>query len=295
MVDLNYQNTINLDEGGYLTSEGYSATILKLVQSQSVVEPFLTVYPMNHKVENVNTIASNASAYFVAQEAAVKQKSAFKFGTFKMELQEIATIIPFTEDWVKFANVQTAALLQEAIVNAITKLIDQSMLGYVTNPWLNTISGSIPAGNIISTGADLLIKLSNAMGKVEEGDYIPNGFIAPISAKASLRNLRDLDGQPIFQPANATEPATLYGQPIRFSSNMIASGSPAAKEIIVGDFKQAYKGNDAAIEFKMLDQATINVGGTLINLAEQDMVAIRAKVWKAFNVLRVDAFAKVLL
>jgi len=295
MVDLNYQNTINLDEGGYLQTEGYSARILALVQSKSVVEPFLNVWPMNHKVENVNTIASNASAYFVAQEAAVKQKSKITFGTFKMELQEIATIIPFSEDWVKFANAQTAALLEQSIVDAITKLIDQSMLGYVSNPWLNTISGCIPAGNIITTGADLLIKLSNAMGAVEEGDYVPDGFIAPLSVKASLRNLRDLDGQPIFQPANADNPATLYGLPIRFSSNMIASGSPAAKEIIVGDFKQAYKGNDAAIEFKMLDQATINVGGTLINLAEQDMLAIRAKVWKAFNVLRVAAFAKVIL
>ena len=60
MVDLNYQNTINLDEGGYLQTEGYSARILALVQSKSVVEPFLNVWPMNHKVENVNTIASNA-------------------------------------------------------------------------------------------------------------------------------------------------------------------------------------------------------------------------------------------
>lgn len=289
------QNITTTDEGGQLVTEGFSAEILQLVSNNSVCEPFLNTWPMNHKVENVNTITQDASAYFVGSEAAVKAKTAIKFGTFKMELQEIATIIPFTEDWIKFANAQTATLLQNAIVKAITKLIDQAYLGYVVSPYPASISGSIPAGNIITVGADFLIKLSNAMGAVEDAGYEPNGIAAPLSLKATLRNLRDLNGQPIFQPATATEPATCYGLPIRFSNNMIATGSPAAKELIVGDWNQAYKGNDQAIEFKMLDQAPLTINGVMISLPEKDMVAIRAKVYKAFNVLRVDAFAKVLL
>jgi len=297
MADLNYQNITNTDEGGQLVTEGFSAEVLQLVESKSVCEPFLNVWPMAHKVENVNTITEDAEAYFVT-EALKKSKSKIKFGNFKMELQEIATIIPFTADWVKFANVNTTTLLENAIVKAITKLIDQSYLGYVAGPWANTISGSIPAANIIAygTGADLLTDLSNAMGAVEAAEYEPTGWAAPLSLKASLRNLRDLNGLPIFQPANATEPATLYGLPIRFSGNMIDTGSPAGKEIIVGAWNRAYKGNDQAIEFKMLTEATITLNdGTLLNLAERDMVAIRAIVWKAFNVLRPDLgpFAKV--
>lgn len=295
MVDKNYQNIEITSEGGQLVTEGFSAEVLQLVSCASVCEPFLSVWPMNHKVENVNTITQNASAYFVT-EAVKKTKSKVEFGNFKMELQEIATIIPFSEDWVKFANANTNKLLEDSIVRAITELIDQSYLGYVTNPWEHTISGDIPADHIIAygTGGDLLIDLSNAMGAVEDACYEPDGWAAPLNLKATLRNLRDLDGLPIFQPANAENPATLYGLPIRFSCNMLDSGSPASKEIIVGDWKQAYKGNDQAIDFKMLDQATITLNdGTLLNLAEQDMVAIRAKVWKAFNVLRVEAFAKV--
>jgi len=295
MVDLNYQNITNVDEGKQLVTEGFSAEVLQLVESKSVCEPFLNVWPMAHKVENVNTITQDAEAYFVT-EAMKKPKSKIKFGNFKMELECIATIIPFSEDWVKFANAQTNVLLENAIVKAITKLIDQSYLGYVPNPWPNTISGSIPAGNIITTGADFLIMLSNALGKVEEAEYEADGIAAPLTLKATLRNMRDLNGQPIFQPATATEPATCYGLPIRFSGNMIATGSPATKELIVGDWKQAYKGNDQAIEFKMLDQATITLNdGTLFNLPEHNMVAIKAVVWKAFNVLRPTAFAKVLL
>jgi len=297
MVDLNYQNITNVDEGGQLVTEGFSAEVLQLVESKSVCEPFLNVWPMNHKVENVSTITEDAEAYFVT-EALKKTKSKIEFGNFKMELQEIATIIPFTEDWVKFANANTTTLLENAIVKAITKLVDQSYLGYVAGPWENTISESIPAANIIvyGTGEDLLVDLSNAMGKVEDAEYEPNGWAAPISLKALLRNLRDMEGQLIFQPGNATNPSTLYGLPIRFSGNMIDTGSPAGKEIIVGDWSRAYKGNDQAITFKMLTEATITLNdGTLLNLAERDMVAIRAIVWKAFNVLRPDLgpFAKV--
>lgn len=295
MVDLNYQNTINTDEGGQLVQEGYATQVMDLVTSKSVVEPFLNVWPMNHKVENASTITQGATAYFV-NEAQKKSKSTIKFGNFKMELKEIATMVPFTEDWVKFATPQTGALIQKAIVDAIVKLYDQSTLGYVINPWEHTLSVDIPGANIITTGADFLIKLSNAMGKVEEADFEPNGIAAPLSLKATLRNMRDLNGQPIFQPATATEPAYCYGLPIRFSSNMIATGSPAAKELIVGDWNQAYKGNEVAIEFKYFDQCTITLNdGTLLNLAENDMVAVRAKVYKAFNVFRTEAFAKIIL
>lgn len=296
MVDLNFQNMINTDEGGQLVQEGYSAQVLDMVTSKSVCEPYLNTWPMQHKVENVNTITQGATAYFLT-EAQKKKKSTIKFGNFKMELQEIATMVIFTEDWVKFATLKTGALIQKAIVDSITKLIDQAYLGYEpTSPYPASISGDIPVGNIISTGADFLIKLSNAMGKVEDADFEPNGIAAPLSLKATLRNMRDLNGQPIFQPATATEPASCYGLPIRFSSNMIAVGSPAAKELIVGDWNQAYKGDDQSIEFKYFDQCTVTMNdGTLYNLPENDMVAVRAKVYKAFNVFKPSAFAKILL
>ncbi|GAI04796.1 unnamed protein product, partial [marine sediment metagenome] len=224
MADLNYQNITNTDEGGQLVTEGFSAEVLQLVTTKSVCEPFLNVWPMNHKVENVNTITEDATAYFVT-EALKKSKSKIKFGNFKMELEEIATIIPFTEDWVKFANVQTTVLLENAIVKAITKLIDQSYLGYVAGPWPNTISGSIPAANIITypTGGDLLIDLSNAMGAVEEACYEPDGWAAPLSLKARLRNLRDLEGLPIFQPTIISFPA---GLPVSIILQENLIGSP---------------------------------------------------------------------
>jgi HK97 family phage major capsid protein len=295
MPNLNYQNITNTNEGKYLLDETLSKEILQLVETKSVCEPFLTPWPMNTKVENINTITQEPTATWLSTPSAIKGKSKVEFGRMKLELEELPVIIPFEEAWVKFSNVETMTLLRNLIVKVITKTIDQTYLGYVASPFEKNFTDDIT--NVISypTGDDLLVDLSNAMGKIEEAGYEPNGWAAPLSAKALLRNLRDDYGRPMFEPGNSKEPATLFGLPIRFSGNMIANnGSPATKEIIVGDWNYAYKGNDQDIQFKILDQATLTMGdGTLINLAERDMLAIRAVVWKAFNIYKTDAFAKV--
>lgn len=293
MVDLNYQNITNNDEGKYLVDEGLSTEVLQMVEAASVCEPFLNIWTMNNKVEKINYVTQEPTATWIG-EGVKKSKSKVEFGQLNMELKELAVIIPFSEEWVKFANTQTATLLRNLIVKSITKAIDQTYLGYVTSPFEKNFTDDVTNIVTFPTGDDLLIDLSNAMGLVEEAGYEPNGWAAPLSLKARLRNLRDDDGLPVFQPANAQSPATLFGIPIRFSTNMTDNNdSPPTKEIIVGDWSYAYKGNDTAIEFKLLDQATITIGETLFNLAEQDMLAIRAKIWKAFNIYKVEAFAKV--
>jgi len=295
MADLNYQNITNDDEGKYLVDEGLSKEILGLVETKSVVEPYLNVWPMNHKVENINAITQEPSVSWLSTPSSVKGKSHIEFGQMKMELEELAVIIPFEEAWVKFANTATVTKLRDLIVKSITKAIDQTYLGYVTSPFTVNFTDDVTNEVVYPTGTDLLVDLSNAMGLVEAAGYEPNGWAAPLSTKATLRNLRTTTGAPIFQPANAKEPATLYGLPIRFSGNMVDNNdSPATKEIIVGDWNYAYKGNDQAIQFKILDQATITLAdSTLVNLAEKDMLAIRALIWKAFNIYKVGAFAKV--
>lgn len=298
MVDLNYQNTVNNDEGGFLVDETLTAEILKDIAAVSVCEPYLRSYPMPTRTRKINYLTQKPTAYWIGEEAAKKGKSKVKFAQLDMTLKPMAVIVPFAEEWQKFANIEVVQFLREEIRDAFAAKQDRTYLGYeADSPFDTSISGDIPAGNIITagTGTDLCVDMSNAMGKVEEAGYIPNGWAAPLSLKATLRNLRDLNNQPLFQPANGDAPDTFYGLPIRFSANMTAVGSPAGKEIIVGDWSKAFKGDDADIMFKLLTEATITLDdGSLLNLAEQDMLALRAVIYKAFTVYKADAFAKVI-
>lgn len=295
MTDLNYQNITNNDEGKYLMDETLSKEVLQMVETQSAVEPLLRVWPMPTKVVNINKVTQEPTATWLSTPSDVKGKSKVEFGRLKLELEELPVIIPFEEAWLKFSNTQAAQLLKDLIVKVIVKTIDQTYLGYVTSPFETNFTDDVTNAVVLGTYDDYYIDLSNAMGLVEAAGYNPTGWIAPLTAKAVLRNVRDTNGAYMYRDPSGSEPASLFGLPIRFSGNMIDNNdSPATKEMIVGDFQQALKGDDQAIQFKILDQATITMGdGSLINLAEQDMLAIRAVIWKAFNIYQVGAFAKV--
>lgn len=297
MADKGYQNITNNDEGKFLVDEELSKDILKLAQNASVCDPFLREFPMVTKKKKINYLSTKLSAYWVGTEATKKTVSTAKFAQMNLEEQELAVIVPFTADWARYANNEVVSFLKEEIVEAFVEKIDKTELGYETDsPFSKSISGDIPAGNTIAYGtyADFLLDLSACMGAVEQAGYVPTGWACPIEMKQMLRDLRDSNGQPIFQPANAQSPDMLYGLPCRFSQNMTTTGSPARKEIICGAWKYGFKSTGTVVEFKIAEEATIQLAdSSLVYLFQQDMLALRAFMWKAFDIWKTDAFAKV--
>ena len=85
----------------------------------------------------------------------------------------------------------------------------------------------------------------------------------------------------------------VYGIPFKFSRQMIASGSPLGVEILGAYCPYVVVGDRMSLEIKMLDQATLTQGGETINLAEQDMIALRFRLRKAFAIKLDDILAKV--
>ena len=297
MVDLNYQNAdTNNDEGGYLIPDPLATEILGLIENASVCEPFLRDWPMTSLTEKINKLSTRPSAYWVSAEAGVKTKSEAKWTQLTLNAEEIAVIIPFTKRWLNNANINVIEYLKEEIVKAFVEKIDKTYLGYASDsPFSDSISGNCPVAHTIAKGtyADILADLSEAMAKVEEDGYEVSGWAAPLSLKNYFRKLRDDENRPIFLPANGDSPDTLYGIPIRFSGNMVATGSPSKKEVICGDWKQALKATREDMSFDIQDTPTITIGESTVNLWEKNMVALKAEAYKGFEIVDANAFAKV--
>ncbi len=292
-----YSGLVDAD-GKYVVPAPVAAEMLKHIEIQSVCMPFLRKWPMTSKTLDINLVGDEIEAGVVGTEGGKKPQGKGTFDRIQLATKEIAVIVPLTDEWTENANIATDAFLKEECEKAIAKKLDRIYLGYEdTGTFSQNVSGDIPAGNIIAfgDGDDLLVDISNALGAIEANGFQNNiGFAAHPTLKARLRNLRDDNGQPIFQPANAKEPATLFGYPIRFSRNMVKTGSPSAHELIVGDWEYGFEGLRGGLRYDITDKATITVGGEPLNLWEHNMHAIKLWVRRAFVMRDVNAFAKVI-
>ena len=159
--------------------------------------------------------------------------------------------------------------------------------------WTTNLGGaglvavSTAAGNTVSAAAyaDLYEALlgetaggvAGSIGKLEEDGYVATGHVAAVEMKRKLRNVRSTVGEPIFR--TNMQDSTRYdldGAPIYFPTN---GAIVAASALIVhGQWDQLVYAVRQDITYKVLDQAVIQdaAGNTIYNLAQQDMVALRA-------------------
>ncbi len=291
-----YNGIVDAD-GKYVVPAPVAAEMLRNIEYKSVCMPFLRKWPMTSKTLDINMVDDEIEAGVVSTEGGLKPTSKGTFKRITLTTKEIAVIVPLNEEWKENANIAVDQFLRGECEAAIARKLDRIYLGYEdTGTFTEDISGDIPAAHIIpfGTGGDLLVDISNALGRIEEDGFQDNiAFAAHPTLKARLRNLRDDNGLPIFQPANAKEPATLFGYPIRFSRNMLTAGSPVGHELIVGDWSYAFEGLRGGIRYDITDKATITIGGEPVNLWEHNMEAMKLWVRRAFRIRDINAFAKV--
>jgi HK97 family phage major capsid protein len=291
-----YSGIVDAD-GKYVVPAPLAAEMLRNIEYKSVCMPFLRKWPMTSKTLDINLVGDEIEANVVSTEGGAKTVSKGTFEQLTLTTKEVAVIVPLTDEWTENANIAVDQFLRAECEKAIAKKLDRIYMGYEdTGTFTEDISGDIPADHIIAfgTGTDLVEDLSNALGCIEEDgfqDFI--AFAAHPTLKARMRNLRDLNGRPIFEPGNAKEPATLFGYPIRFSRNMISQDSPSGYECIVGDWSYGFEGIRGGIRYDITDKATITIAGSSVNLWEHNMHAMKLWVRRAFRMRNVNAFAKV--
>jgi len=138
---------------------------------------------------------------------------------------------------------------------------------------------AIARGNVVAegTGADLGIDISNLMGVLEQQGFDPDGFMGAPSVKASLRNLRDTNGNPIFSQGNLQggTPDAVYGLPISYIKNN--SFRTAVSRMICGKNNEAVFSIRSDMRFQIFTEGVISDsdGKVIINLMQQDMKAMR--------------------
>lgn len=291
-----FNSQISRTDAAALIPEEVSAEILSNLPTMNPVMQLARRLPnMSRAQRRLPVLGTFASAYFVSGDTGLKQTSDVSWENKYIDAEELAVIVPIPEAVLDDADYDIWAQVRPEIERALSAAINAAVF-YGTNipaSWTTNlgaaglVAGSTAASHTISAaaytdlyeailgetpaGVDGLFMLPEADG------FMVTGSIAHMGMKGKLRNVRDADGQPIFK-TNMQDPTRyeLDGTPLYFPTDgSVVAGSSL---LISGQWDQLVYSMRQDITYKILDQAVIQdaAGSIVYNLAQQDMVALRA-------------------
>lgn len=285
-----------------LIPEDVQREIVQAIPEQSSIMRLGRRLPdMSRNQRRIPVLSSLITASFLTAEtgsgsfkATGDQAWANKF----VNAEELAVIVPIPENVLSDTDYDVWGEIKPRIVEAFGKAIDLAIMFGTSAPnsWPDDLlQGATAASNVVSLATmtdifDAVLGSSGTCSAVEQDGFEVNGHVGALSMKGRLRGLRDANGQPIFMTGMAGGPAggggdanlqgitryELDGSPVYFPRN---GGFDTAQALLFsGDWSQLVWAMRQDITFKLLDQAVItdSSGTVQFNLAQQDMVALRA-------------------
>ena len=246
------------------------------VKQSAVLQMFRRLPNMSSNKMKMRVLDSLPMAYWVDADTNNGRKKLTKMAWDNkfITAEELAVIVPIKEDVLDDASYDIWADVRPRLVEAIGKAVDLAVLTGVDKPTgfrTDLLTSILNANAVITQGANqtLYSAINDAMVKVEESGYNPNGIIGGVGVKGKFRMMLDTSGQPIA----GTEIGNL---PKYYVDN--GAWDKDKSLMVVGDFSQAVYSIRQDVTYKILDQAVIqdpSTGTILYNLAQEDMVALR--------------------
>jgi HK97 family phage major capsid protein len=216
--------------------------------------------------------------------AGEKTATVASWGSKTLTAEEIAAIVVVPEAVLEDVGQGMWTDLTEAVGAAIGYKLDQTILEGVEAPASFPVGGiageATTATNKVVAAAPAYADYNTALGLVSADGYVPNVIIAKAAQETAIRGWQ-VNGVPIYidslQDGSVTR---LFGRPLIFT------GALATTLAIIGDRSKAVIGVRRDLQYKVLDQAMIDIdgAGTMVNLAQQDAVALRVRARFGFAV-----------
>lgn len=230
----------------------------------------------------IPALGSSVNVYWT-DEGEKKTSTQPKFTIVTQTLKKLAAICPFTEEILEDSAINLTALIAELFAEAVSQEEDLQFFAGTGTPWTGILNNanvnqvSQLTGGVANLTADDLL---NMQDETPAGAQANAKYYLHRKTFSIIRKLKDLNGNYIVQSPVGSIPGTIWNKPYVLCEAMPQPSDVGADEayVIYGDLKLGcIFGDKQQLRVKMLDQATITDtdGQTTINLAEQDMVALR--------------------
>ena len=293
-----------------LIPEERSREILESVPEQSIAMRLMRRLPdMSSKTRALPVASSLPTAEFINGDTGLKPTTDMTWDKVTLTAEEIATIVVIPENVLDDSDYDIWASVLPRINEAIGAAFDKAVPFGTDKPAsfpAGIVAGAAAAGNTQTLNAQnslyqQLLGEGGLASLVEADGFVPSAYVGAIGMRSKLRGAVDENGLPIFGRAPYRDGVTgravyeLDGADIYFPNSDVMDADQAL--LIGGDWSKAVWAIRKDITTKLLTEAVITdaQGNVLINLAQQDAVALRVVFragWALANpVNRVNATA----
>jgi HK97 family phage major capsid protein len=256
---------------------------------------------LGKKINNYPVAGTLPTASFVAGEDAdstdaIKPTTNMTWTDRTLTAEEIAGIVVIPENVIDDASPEFDlwAEVRPRIAEAVGITLDGAVFFGTGAPasWpVGLVPGAIAASNVYVEGTsaiDIAEDINQTIALVEADGFDATTGYARRTLRARLRGLRDDTGSPIWTTSLSTAGASVnqvYDTEVEYVTN--GAWDTAEATLLVGDPNYAILGIRQDLTFKLLDQATVTIGGNLVSLAERDLIGLRFKMRVGFQTAEV--------
>lgn len=290
-----FNNVISrADATALIPVETSTEVIRSLAETNPILQLARRLPNMSRYQKSIPVQTALATAYFVTGDTGLKQTTEVNWQNVTLQAEEIAAIVPIPEQVLDDSEFDIWEQVRPNVVEALNVAVSGAVL-YGTNipaSWTTALGAAglfaraTAAGSVVSNAAfadtyEAIMGESEAgvdglLMTIEADGYMATGHIASPAMRGRLRNVRDLNGVPLF--VRSMQDSTRYeldGAPIYFPTD--GSIVDATSWMFSGDWTQLVYAMRQDITYKVLTEAVIQdqSGNIVYNLAQQDMVALR--------------------
>ena len=266
-----------------------SQTIWQESEHLSVVQSLSPRMELPGGGVDIPIITGDPEAEWVS-ETDEKPVSRPSFANKNLKGYTLAVIVPFSNQFRRDLPALYSAIEQK-LPQALAKKFDRTALGFAPSPGtgFDTLADA-PTQELTGSYDDYLAALGTVGGASDDADI--TAWALSKSAEIDALGIADNSGRPLLVQDIQNEGAigSILARPV-FKSNYAAD---AATNVvgIAGDWGSTAWGFVEGISISISDQATLNDGGTALNLWQRNMFAVRAEVEVGFAVRDANRFVK---
>lgn len=290
------QQNIRRDTSGVTLPKTVSTEIWQATIQQSVVQQLARQITLPGGGMDVPIITGDPVAAWTA-ETEEKPVSRSTFGSKNIKGYTLAVIEPFSNQFRRDLPALYSALVSR-LPGALAKTFDSTALGFAASP--GSGFDTLAAAPTASVSTNVYDGFLAGLGAVAATGADVTGWALSGQGEIAALGAKDTTGRPIFLDKVTTEGSVgsilarpVFKSPYVFKAGTVGSPGTAATVGFGGDWSSAVWGYVEGIKIDISDQATLNDGGTALNLWQRNMFAVRAEVEVGFAVRDINRFVRI--